>query len=41
MAWAGNAGYIVTGDRSVGLLQRGSIGCTRIVTPAASCPEAL
>ena len=33
MALAGNADYLVTGDRRAGLLQRGHIERTRIVTP--------
>ncbi len=41
MALAGDADYLVTGDRSAGLLQRGNVGRTRIVTPAAFCAEAL
>jgi len=41
MAVAGEADYLVTGDRRAGLLQRGSIGRTRIVTPATFCAEAL
>jgi len=41
MALAGDADYLVTGDRRAGLLQSGSIGRTRIVTPAAFCTEAL
>ncbi|MFN7571524.1 MAG: putative toxin-antitoxin system toxin component, PIN family [Betaproteobacteria bacterium] len=41
MALAGEADYLVTGDRRAGLLQRGSIGRTRIVTPSAFCAEAL
>jgi putative PIN family toxin of toxin-antitoxin system len=41
MALAGQADYLVTGDRRAGLLQRGSMGRTRIVTPAAFCAEAL
>lgn len=41
MALAGEADYLVTGDRCAGLLQRGSIGRTRIVTPATFCAEAL
>jgi hypothetical protein len=41
MALAGEADYLVTGDRRAGLLQRGSIGRTRIVTPAVFCAEAL
>jgi len=34
MALAGDADYLVTGDHRAGLLQRGSILRTRIVTPA-------
>lgn len=41
MALAGEADYLVTGDRCAGLLQRGSIGRTRIVTPAVFCAESL
>ena len=41
MALASEADYLVTGDRRAGLLQRGSVGRTRIVTPAAFCAEAL
>ena len=41
MALAGEADYLVTGDYRAGLLQRGRIGCTRIVTPATFCAEAL
>lgn len=41
MALAGEANYIVTGDRRAGLLQRGRLGHTRIVTPAIFCTEAL
>lgn len=41
MALAGEADYLVTGDRRAGLLQRGRIGRTRIVTPAAFRAEAL
>ncbi|MBI2570690.1 MAG: putative toxin-antitoxin system toxin component, PIN family [Candidatus Schekmanbacteria bacterium] len=41
MALAGEADYLVTGDRHAGLLQRGSIGRARIVTPAVFCAEAL
>ena len=40
-ALAGGADYLVTGDRRAGLLQRGSIGRTRIVTPTTFCAEAL
>ena len=41
MALAGKADYLVTGDHRAGLLQRGSHGRTRIVTPATFCAEAL
>lgn len=41
MATAGNADYLVTGDRRAGLLQRGHIERTRIVTPAVFCREVL
>jgi len=41
MALDGEADYLVTGDRRAGLLQRGSIGRTRIVTPAMFCSETL
>jgi len=41
MALESKADYLVTGDRNAGLLQRGSIGCTRIVTPAIFCAEVL
>ena len=41
MAVAADADYLVTGDRRAGLLQRGSIGRTRIVMPAIFCSEAL
>lgn len=41
MARAGDADYLVTGDRRAGLLQRGSFGRTRIVTPAGFCGEVL
>jgi putative PIN family toxin of toxin-antitoxin system len=41
MALAGNADYLVTGDRRAGLLQRGHIGRTRIITPALFCSEVL
>ena len=41
MALASEADYLVTGDRRAGLLQRGSVGRMRIVTPAAFCAEAL
>jgi putative PIN family toxin of toxin-antitoxin system len=41
MALVGEADYLVTGDRRAGLLQRGYIERTRIVTPAVFCTEAL
>ena len=41
MALAGDADYLVTGDRRAGLLQLGHIERTRIVTPAAFCAEVL
>ena len=41
MALAGEADYLVTGDRRAGLLQRGSAGRTRIVSPATFCIEVL
>lgn len=41
MALAGEADYLVTGDRRAGLLQRGSTGRARIVTPTTFCAEAL
>ena len=41
MALAGDADYLVTGDRRAGLLQRGHIERTRIVTPAVFCAEVL
>ena len=39
MAIAGDADYLVTGDRRAGLLQKGNVGRTRIVTPARFCSE--
>lgn len=41
MALQGDADYLVTGDRRAGLLQRGHIERTRIVTPAIFCAEVL
>ena len=41
MALVGEADYLLTGDRRAGLLQRASVGRTRIVTPASFCAEAL
>lgn len=41
IAVAGDADYLVPADHHAGLLQRGRLGRTRIVTPAAFCAEAL
>ena len=41
MALASEADYLVTGDRRAGLLQRGSIGRTRILNPVGFCAEVL
>ena len=41
MALASEADYLVTGDRRAGLVQRGHLGHTRIVTPLVFCAEAL
>jgi hypothetical protein len=41
MALASEADYLVTGDRRAGLLQLGSAGRTRIVSPAKFCVEVL
>ena len=41
MALASDADYLVTGDRRSGLLQRNTIGRTRIVTPTKFCTEVL
>ena len=41
MALGGEADYLVTGDRRAGLLQRGRLGRTRIVTPTTFCAEML
>lgn len=41
MAPAGEADYLVTGDCCAGLLQRGHIERTRIITPAVFCAEVL
>ena len=41
MALASEADYLVTGDRRAGLLQRGSAGRTRIVSPTTFCAEVL
>jgi hypothetical protein len=37
LALTAEADYLVTGDRRAGLLQRGSVGRTRIITPAVFC----
>lgn len=41
MAIVGNADYLVTGDRRAGLLRRGNIERTRILTPVDFCSEVL
>jgi putative PIN family toxin of toxin-antitoxin system len=41
MALASEANYLVTGDRRAGLLQLGSAGRTRIVSPHTFCVEVL
>jgi putative PIN family toxin of toxin-antitoxin system len=41
MALASEADYLVTGDRRAGMLQRRSVGRTRIITPAVFCSEVL
>lgn len=41
MAIVGEADYLVTGDHRAGLIQRGHINRTRIVTPAVFCADAL
>lgn len=41
MALGSEADYLVTGDCRAGLLQRGRVGRTRIVTPAVFCAEVL
>lgn len=41
MALDSEADYLVTGDRRAGLLQRGSAGRTRIVSPSTFCIEVL
>jgi len=41
MALEGEADYLITGDHRVGLLQRGHIERTRIITPAVFCSEVL
>lgn len=41
MALMGDADYLVTGDRHAGLLRRGHIERTRIVSPTVFCAEVL
>lgn len=41
MALAGEADYLVTGDRRAGLLQHRVIGRTRILNPTAFCEQVL
>ncbi|MBK6999179.1 MAG: putative toxin-antitoxin system toxin component, PIN family [Rhodoferax sp.] len=41
MALAGEADYLVTGDRRAGLLQLGNAGRARILTPTAFCADVL
>jgi uncharacterized protein len=41
MAIAGDADYLVRGDRHAGLLQKGNLGRTRVLTPANFCLEVL
>lgn len=41
MALAGEADYLITGDRRAGLLERGNIERTRILTPTDFCSEVL
>lgn len=41
MALEGQADYLITGDRRAGLLQRGHIERTRIITPTAFCSKLL
>lgn len=41
MSIAGDVDYLVTGDHRAGLLQRGTIGRARILTPAMFCKEVL
>lgn len=41
MAIAGDTDYLVTGDHRAGLLQKGHVGRTRIITPTAFCAEVL
>ena len=41
MAIAGDADYLVAGDNRAGLLQKGNLGRTRVLTPANFCLEVL
>jgi len=41
MALAGEADYLITGDRRAGLLELGNIERTRILTPTDFCSEVL
>ena len=41
MALAGEADYLITGDKRAGLLERGNAGQARIVKPIQFCKEAL
>jgi putative PIN family toxin of toxin-antitoxin system len=41
MALASEADYLVTGDRRAGLLEQGTVGRTKIVTPSEFCSQAL
>jgi uncharacterized protein len=41
MALAGEADYLITGDKRAGLLQKGNAGQARIITPTQFCKEAL
>jgi predicted nucleic acid-binding protein len=41
MALSGDADYLITGDRRAGLLHRGYVERTRIVTPTVFCAEVL
>lgn len=41
MALASEADYLVAGDRRAGLIQRGSTGRTRILSPVTFCAEVL
>jgi putative PIN family toxin of toxin-antitoxin system len=41
LAAAAKAHYLVTGDKKSGLLQRGKIGSTRVLTPAAFFEEVI